>query len=257
MTLAQNLRICRLETQAEFLKLIRTPAYAASTLLFPLIFYVFFGLIMGRSWSVGSVAMTRYLLATYGAFGVIGATLFGLGVGLAVERGMGWLEVKKASPAPPAVYFVAKAIAAVLMAALMITLLFALSALAGGVRMPLAQWVLLGGSLVAGALPFAAMGLAIGYFAGPQSAPAIVNLIYLPMSFCSGLWLPLNFLPHALAQAAPALPPFHLAQIGLAILHAPTRGTVWSHAGALVGFTLLFAGLAWIGHRREQERIYG
>jgi len=97
-------RIYRAETKCECLKLLRTPMYVASTLLFPLIFYVFFGLLMGSSMSVGSLPVARYILATYGAFGVVAATLFGLGVTLAVERGLGWLELKQASPMPTGAY---------------------------------------------------------------------------------------------------------------------------------------------------------
>ncbi len=37
-------------------------------------FYIFFGLSMGRQQSPDAVPMARYLLATYGAFGVMGAT---------------------------------------------------------------------------------------------------------------------------------------------------------------------------------------
>jgi len=59
------------------------------------------------------------------------------------------------------------------------------------------------------------MGLAIGYFAGPNSAPAAINLIYLPLSFCSGLWVPYMFLPKLVRQIALALPPYHLSQLAL------------------------------------------
>jgi len=257
MTLSRLLRIYRIETKCEVLKLVRTPVYVFTTLLFPLIFYVFFGLAMGRSTSAGAFPIARYLLATYGTFGVVAASLYGFGIGLAVERGMGWLEIKQASPAPPVAHLAAKTTACLLLSAGVIVLLFALGAIAGGVRIPAAQWLLLAGSLTLGAAPFCAMGLAIGYFAGPKSAPAIVNLIYMPMAFCSGLWIPIDFLPRALQQGAVALPTYHLAQIGLAILNGPVRGAVAGHVGALVGFTLLFVGIAWLGHRREQERIYG
>lgn len=257
MNMSTWFRIYRAETKCECLKLLRTPMYVASTLLFPLIFYVFFGLLMGSSMSVGSLPVARYILATYGAFGVVAATLFGLGVTLAVERGLGWLELKQASPMPTGAYLAAKATACLLLGAVGIALLFLLGALGGGVRMPAVEWLMLGGSLVAGALPFCALGLAIGYFAGPSSAPAIVNIIYLPMALCSGLWIPIDFLPRAIQQAATALPAYHLAQIGLRVLNGPARGTLGGHVGALVGFTLLFGGLAWIGHRRQQERIYG
>jgi ABC-2 type transport system permease protein len=253
--ISRPIRIYWLETKCEFLKTLRTPMYTASTLLFPLMFYLFFGLAMG--WKAGTVPMTRYLLATYGVFGVMGASLYGFGAGLAVERGLGWLQVKRASPMPPPAYFAAKTAVCLLFGAMVVALLFAAGAIFGGVRMPAAQWLLLGGSLVLGAVPFCALGLAIGYFAGPSSAPAIVNLIYLPMAVCSGLWIPSQFLPHALQQVGRVLPAYDLAQLALGILRAPVEGTVPRHLEGLAGFTLLFLGLAYFGHRREEERIYG
>jgi ABC-2 type transport system permease protein len=247
-----------LEAKMEFLKSIRLRQYSLSTILFPCMFYVFFGLTMGRE-SPGKdlMPMARYLLATYGAFGVIGATLFAFGAGLAIERGLGWLQVKRASPMPPAAYFVAKAAVAVAFGAAVVTLLFTMGALFGGVRMPLWQWLAMGGTLVAGSIPFCALGLVIGNLTGPNSAPAIVNMIYLPLSFCGGLWIPFDFLPPAIRSIAPFLPTFHFSQIALAILGAPVQGTIAAHIGALAAFTCTFAGAAWIAHLRGREKMFG
>jgi ABC-2 type transport system permease protein len=246
-----------LETKCEFLKLLRMPTYVIPTLLFPLMFYAFFGLAMGREAPPGSMPMARYLLATYGAFGVIGATLFGFGVSVAVERGLGWLQLKRASPMAPLAYFLAKGTVCLIFSAVIVTLLFPMGAVFGAVRMPATDWLLLGGALVLGSVPFCALGLAIGYLAGPNSAPAIVNLCYLPMSFCAGLWIPLQFLPHALQNIALALPAYHFAQIAIRMLHAPAQGSLGTHIEALAGFALVFAGIAWIAHSREREKMYG
>jgi len=245
-----------MESKTELLKMTRLKQYSISTVAFPLMFYCFFGLAMGRQ-SLGAVSISRYLLATYGAFGVMGATLYAFGVGVAVERGLGWLEVKRASPMPPAAYFVAKGVVSLTFGALVVTLLFALGAIFGGVRMPAAQWLLMWGALVVGAIPFGAMGLAIGSFAGPNSAAGLVNMIYLPMAFCGGLWMPIDVLPKVLQQIAPFLPSYHFGQIALAILRAPVQGTVWGHVEALLGFGLVFAGVAWIGQARDRDKVYG
>ncbi len=96
------------------------------------------------------------------------------------------------------------------------------------------------GMLVAGAIPFSAMGLAIGYFAKPNSAPAVVNLVYLPMSFCSGLWIPLFMLPHGLQTFARFLPPYHMSQLALGIVGMTTDpAPAWGHVEALIAFTLI------------------
>jgi ABC-2 type transport system permease protein len=246
-----------LEAKMEFLKSLRMKAYSLSTVLFPAMFYIFFGLSMGRQQSPDAVPMARYLLATYGAFGVMGASLFAFGVGIAVERGLGWLQVKRASPMPPAAYFLAKAVVGLSFGAIVVALLFGLGAAFGEVRMPMWQWLAMGGALIAGAIPFCALGLAIGSFAGPNSAPAVVNMIYLPMAFCGGLWIPFRFLPKGIQAIAPFLPSFHFSQIALRILGAPVEGSAGSHVEALLGFTLVFAGIAWLGQMREREKMYG
>src|SRR6185312_15410578 len=80
------------EAYYELLKYIRIPMYAGSTLLFPVMFYILFGLVMNRDTSMGRIGVSTYLIATYGTFGVMGASLFANGIGVAVERGLGWMQ---------------------------------------------------------------------------------------------------------------------------------------------------------------------
>src|SRR5258708_22522084 len=208
------LRICFKEAKYEFLKSLRNPMYSVSTLLFPIMFYILFGLVMGRQ-MIGGIRTTVYLIPSYGTFGVMGASLFGTAASLASERGLGWLQVKRASPMPPFAYFLAKVVMSLIFSAIVITLLFLLGVTFGGVHLPALNLAKLALTLIAGSLPFCAMGLAIGYFAGPTSAPAFINIFYLPMSFCSGLWMPIMFLPTIIQQIAVFLPSYHLAQLAL------------------------------------------
>ena len=249
-------RIHWMELKTEFLKMLRLPAYVIPTLTFPIIFYLFFGVAFRGRTAGGGMSMASYLIATYGAFGVIGASLFGFGVGVAVERGQGWLQVKRATPMPLSAWFGAKIGMAMLFSAIIVLGLFAVGATLGGVRFPLETWLQLFFTFVAGALPFGALGLAVGYFAGPNSAPAIVNLIYLPMSFASGLWIPIQMLPKVVQKIAPALPPYHFAQLALNEIGAGT-GKSGTHLLALLGFTVLFLILATIGYRRDEGKLYG
>lgn len=245
------------EARYEFVKYLRMPMYTVSTLCFPLMFYVFFGLTMGQKSSGTLPPMVRYLLATYGTFGVIGISLFGFGVGVAVERGLGWLQVKRASPMPQGAYLFAKIATCIAFSIMLVICLFTLGAVFGGVRMEASRWLLLAGTLIAGSIPFCAMGLALGYHARPNSAPGVCNSLYLPLAFCSGLWIPLPALPKLLQSFAPALPPYHLSQLALAALGAPAQGDPLRHIQALLGFTLLFCGIAWFGMRRDSEKMYG
>jgi len=249
-------RIYLLETKFEFLKLLRLPAYVVATLGFPLMFYAFFGLMFG-SGHVANTQYSTYLLATYGAFGVIGATLFGFGVSVAVERGQGWMLVKRSSPMPPAAYFAAKIATSAAFSAAVVAALFTLGALAGGVRLPAHEWLGMGAALILGALPFCSLGLAIGYIAGPNSAPGIVNLINLPMSFLSGLWIPISALPPTVQHIAPFLPAYHLGQLALDAIGAGDGTAVWVHILALLAFTSLALSAAAFGFRRDEGKLYG
>lgn len=250
------LRVYRTEAWQEFLKLIRLPIFAATTIALPLMFYVIFGITFAGEQARG-VGMTTYMLATYGAFGVIGVALFGFGVSVAVERGQGWMRLKRVAPMPPLAYFVAKVVMSLAVATIIVLAMFTLGALVGGVRLDPQQWVAVGLALVAGALPFSAMGLAFGYLVGPNSAPAVLNLAWLPMAFASGLWIPISQLPDVVQSVAVALPPYHFVQLALGTIGASEGGSPVVHAAAVLGFTLLFLVVAAWGFRRDEGRTYG
>jgi len=245
------------EVKYEFLKNLRLRMYTASVLSFPIMFYVLFGLVLNANESIAGMRVPTYLIATYGTFGVMGASLFGTAAGLASDRGLGWLQVKRASPMPPFAYFVAKVITSMVFSSIIVLVLFALGVAIGGVRMSASEFTRLLATLVAGSLPFSAMGLALGYFAGPNSAPPTINLIYLPMSFCSGLWVPFMFLPNVVRQIALVLPPYHLSQLALGIVDAGNHETNATHWEVLIAFTMICLGIARIGFQRDQEKMYG
>lgn len=236
------LRLYLLESWYELLRVLRTPSFALPTLLFPLAFYLMFAVVLPGKW--GDLHRATYLLATYGVFGVMGPALFGFGVGLAIERQQGWLELKRVSPMPTAAYFAAK-VAMSLAFALAVTVLLSAAAVGfGGVRIGLLDWCLLVAALLLGSLPFCAFGLWIGTLAKGQAAVAVVNLVYLPMSVLSGLWIPLMVFPPLLQKLAVIWPSWHLAQLALGVV-GQARGVNYAlHAGVLLLAGLLFLLLA-------------
>ena len=244
--------ICVKEVKYEFLKSVRIPMFLVATLVLPLMFYVLFGLVMGRQ-MIGNLRSTVYLMAAYGTFGVMGASLFGTAASLAAERGLGWLEVKRASPMPPFAYFLAKVIMGLAFSAIDVVALMILGVAFGGVHLPAAIMAKLALTLITGSLPFCAMGLAIGYFARPTSGPALINLFYLPMSFCSGLWMPFSFLPRFIQRVGILLPSYHLSQLSLNLIGGGQGGSAWGHWETLIGFALLCLGIARLGHQRDQR----
>src|SRR5690554_2547432 len=129
-------RIYWLEFRNEVRKNLRMPAYTISSLMFPFMFYMLFAMLYGGEPIAGTNTAT-YMLASMGTFGVVGLALFGYGVGVATERGQGWMIIKRASPMPPLAYFTAKTGMALLMSAIIVLMLFSAGALVQGIRLPL------------------------------------------------------------------------------------------------------------------------
>lgn len=237
-----------LEARFEFLRLLRTPSFAFPTLMFPPLFYLLFGLLLNH----GNGGAAHYLFATYSVFGVMAPSLFGFGVAIAIEREKGWLALKRVAPMPPGAYLLAKLAMAMMCAAIIYLTLAAMAYALGGVWQGLSQWLALGVVSVGGALPMCALGLMIGARANASAAPAFVNLIYLPMAFLSGLWMPLSILPKLLGQIAPLWPTWHLGQLALMVVgQVPASGIaghlLWLAAFTAAGFLIARRWLARAG----------
>jgi ABC-2 type transport system permease protein len=230
-----------LEAKYEFLRLLRTPMFALPTILFPALFYLLFGVVLG---SRGDGNAAQYLLATYGVFGVMGAALFGFGVTVAIEREQGLLALKRALPMPPGAYMLAKMAMAMLFSAIVSLLLALLALTLAKVALSPWQWGLLVVVDVLGALPFCALGLYLGTLASGSGAPAVVNLIYLPMAFLSGLWIPLSMLPDVFATIALVWPAYHLGQVALKVVGMDGGGPLALHLGVLAAMAVVFFVLA-------------
>ncbi|RMH40243.1 MAG: ABC transporter permease [Gammaproteobacteria bacterium] len=250
-------RVLISESRFEILKTMRQPGFVIPSLAFPMMFYLFFGIIFNRN-GMGS-QMPVYMMATYGTFGVIGPSLFSFGVGVAVEKSQGWFDLKQASPIPPLLYIIARIVLAMAFSLAILIGLYSIGALLGDVVLHRTQWLLLTLTLLLGAIPFCLFGLFIGLRFKAQSAPAIVNLIYLPSAFFSGLWIPIMLFPDYLQKLANLLPPYHLAQLVLHIISgddsaraAFTNGqSVSYHLILLAGYTLLFGWMAIRSYQKE------
>lgn len=229
-----------LEAKCEFLRMLREPSFCIPVIAFPTLFYLLFGVLLNRR----SADAAQYLLATYGAFGVIGAALFGFGATIAMDRERGYLRLRRALPTPPAAQLLAKMAMAMLFALVISLALALLAATLGGVSLAPAQWAGLFAVNVSGVLPFAAIGLYAGTLVGGSGAPALLNVLHLPMAFLSGLWLPLSMLPDWLGRLAPVWPAWHLGQLALKVVGHDDGGALWTHLLTLCVLTAIFSLLA-------------
>ncbi|MCY4599501.1 MAG: ABC transporter permease [Acidobacteria bacterium] len=234
-----------LEARAQFLSVARTPGFTIPTLVFPIMFYVFFGVVM----SFSPLAPT-FLLATYGVFGLMGPSLFGFGVGFATERDSGALLLKQTTPMPVAAYLLARVATALLFGMAIVLGLFLLAAFAADVTLYRWQWFALAGVVLSSVIPFCALGLAIGAWVRAQSAVAIVNLVFFPMAFLSGLWMPIAMLPSLVQDLAVVFPAYHQSQLALKVVGMDQGGSTGVHILMMGIFTAVFLIVAAVGFRR-------
>jgi ABC-2 type transport system permease protein len=240
------------EIRFELLKLSRNRSYLFSMIGFPVVFYLLFG-VTNKSSAYQGHTIARYLLAGYSCFGAMGSSLFGIGAGLALERGHGWLEMKRASPMPAAAYLLAKLCVAITFACGITLLLTILGTAMAGVHITVLEGLGLLATIAGGVLPFASLGLVIGLLMPSNAAPGVINLIYLPLSFCGGLWMPIEVLPHWLQLVAHGLPSFWFARLAFRILgyHDGPPFLAWALLAAYAVVFLLAAAL--IFRRQETQ----
>jgi ABC-2 type transport system permease protein len=240
----------------EFLKLIRLPAFILPTLISPVMFFALFGL-PNLSYKFGNTSAGAYILISLGSYAMMFTGFITFGAGIASERGLGWNKLLRVSPISPLDFLIAKAVSAIVMGIAAIALLFIFAILVGHVSLPLLTWLQIVGLLVVGMIPFIAIGFALGYIAGPNSAAPIASLIFLPLGFCSGLFEPLQFMPTVVQNIAPYLPSYHAAQLGWTALGAGDGKSFWIHLLWLIGYTVIFTIIAVIAYRRDENKTFG
>ncbi len=240
MPLRSVLHIYIGEVWDEMIKLARVPAYTLMTVLPPVLFYFLFS-----ASQQGKPAAELYGLASFTAFGVISPGLLGIGIVFAMDRDRGLLALRRAFPMPAGAYLAAKLVLAALFAVLITLPIMLVAMTSAGVVLPPARWAALLGVAVVGVMPFCALGLYVGTLVKGENSGAILNGIYLPMSFLSGLWVPLSALPYILTVTAPIWPAYHLAILTRAAVGEVSPSNLALHIAYLVTMTVVFFALSY------------
>jgi ABC-2 type transport system permease protein len=231
------------DAKYEALRMLRAPAFAIPFLLIPVPVYLLFGVVMAAQAAATDPHVFDFLFIGFSVMAVMGPALFGVGSTLAPERDAGLMKLKRALPAPAGSYLLAKMLMAMFFAALAMGLMIIAAKLAGKISFTNLQLLALSATLVVGALPFCAIGLLIGACFSGSAAPGLTNLIYLPMLWLGGLFIPL---PAFLQKWVVIWPAFHLQQVAVAMSgigkfqFLPPQIS----AAVLLGVTVLCGGLA-------------
>ncbi len=233
------------EIKFELLRVTRAPVFVIPMVLLPTALYFLFAVLIAGAGADGKPhpEVATFLFTGFATFAVIGPALFGVGCSIAIERDQGLLRLKRAMPAPAGGYLLAKVVMATIFGAVSASAVAAVALLAGRITLSVPQVATLVAVLVAGTLPCSALGLFIGTRVSGTASPGVINLIYLPMVYLSGLFFPL---PKTLQSWSVIWPTRHMYQLALAAAHLPVPGRFDPplSAAVLMAIMLVLGGLA-------------
>ncbi len=239
---------------------LRTPDFAIGVIAIPVLLYAMFGLPNASSVLPGGTTVGLAMAVSISAYGVVSLAIFTFGEDVAKERGRGWFRTLGATPMPTWVALAGKTTNALVLGILVVVAIALLAVTVGGAQMPAASWLLLGATMLAGVLAFSTLGFAIAFVARPRTAAMIANLVFLPLAFMSGFFVPLGELPQVLREVAEFLPTFHFGQLAYGVVMpgadvefwtgAETQ-PVWVHLAWVAGSAVILGAAALLGARRE------
>jgi ABC-2 type transport system permease protein len=228
----------------------RSRELAFFTFLLPILFFLLLGSAYGDD-EINGVSGYQYLLAGMIGYGAASTTFAGLALLLVIRRESGVLKRLRATPLPPATY-----VAAVLASIILIFLVEAVILLVIGrfaFDVPLAGSIAsLAVVLLLGAASFAALGIGLtALIRSAEGSSAVVNAIYLPLSFISGAFFAKDTFPEVLQALAAILPLSHLIELTRDVM--VFDDTIWDHLGnvamvvawGLAGLVVAVRGFRW------------
>ncbi len=232
------------------LETLRQPTYVVTTLVFPSMFFLFFGVPNARD-----ADSSALLTGSFASFGVLGVVLFQMTVGVAQERASFWHQYQRTWPLRPMIFLVARLVSGLFLALLTVGLVLVTASMTTELDFQLGQTILFFLTVILGGIPFAALGVFLGTITTPRSAVPVANLFYLPLSFAGGLWIPPGALSEKVQEFSSYLPTRAYGEIVWALVNHNPLESKWiaSH----LGYSVLFLGLAVWAHKRDEGARFG
>lgn len=234
-------------------RLVRSWKFLVITVGFPVTFYMLFlGNRTAGSMVNGTVSWRVYLMVSMSSFGALVAALTAGGARLSTERASGWARQLRVTPIPAWSYVTTKVAASMLVILPVVALVEVVGAAFGNVRLPLHLWLELTALVWATSLPFAMLGVFIGFTVTAETAFPVVIALMFVLGYFGGLFSPVTSMPGALQVAARVLPSFHHAALAIALLDG--HGLGLEHWIVLAVYAVAISLAIVVKHRIEEAR---
>ena len=226
----------------------RDPASVFFTVLLPVIFLFIFATIFGTDPidELGGVKTTTYYVPAILTLAVISATMVSPAISITQDRESGVLKRVRGTPLPPAVFIAGRVGNGIVISLLMAVLVTLIGRVVYDVDVPGATAPAVLIALAVGAAAFSCLGLALTtVIPSEDAAPAVTNVVALPLYFISGIFIPENEIPDGVLRVADAFPFRHFFEAFFAAFDPNTTGSgvelgnlavvaAWGAAGLIV-----------------------
>lgn len=192
----------------------RNPATVFFSVAMPLIFLFLLGAVFGSGAKrdpVYNLLGDQYLVPAIMTLGIVSATFVNIAMTITFQREMGVLKRMRGTPLPTSVFVSARTASAVVNASLIAIVIMVAGKLAYDVEITASRFAGVAFATVLGSIVFCSLGFALTVFIPNQAAaPAITNMIVLPLYFISGVFGDANNLPPLLSEIGQIFPIYHL-----------------------------------------------
>jgi ABC-2 type transport system permease protein len=233
-----------LHCKSQLLTGLREPSFVVPIVVFPSLFYLFFGLP-----AASSADEANRVLGSYATYAVLAVMFNQFTAGIAQGRMQVWEDYLRILPASFG-HRMAGWLAAGLVIGMVSFLLVAVCAVTlTPVDAGPAQWGFLGLAVLFGSIPMVLLAASFGLWLMPKAAMTIATLVYFLLTYAGGIWASPDELPDWLQSISPFLPTRLWGELAWSSVEA----VAWNRAHWLgtLAYGLLFGALAFWGYRRE------
>ncbi|PLR77309.1 ABC transporter permease [Bacillus sp. V3-13] len=241
-----------MQIKAEILRIFRNPYFVFWSLLMPILFYGLFTKVFNTGLPDAALWQAHYLMSMT-VFSVMGSSIMTLGIRLVEERTKGWTTFMRLTPLPFTAYFFAKMIGQTVVHFFSIMIIFFSGALMNGISLTVGEWVSSGFWILAGSLPFLALGTLVGTMRRVDTASGVSNLIYMGLAISGGLWMPMETLPSFIQDISLWLPSFHFGDGAWQIIRGGSPD--WMNILVLGSYFFLFMILSSYIRRKQEAAV--
>ena len=246
--LGMTVRYALMSTRLAF----RNTRFLVVTVALPLMLFLLYANLYKGQDAGNGLSVVAYLMVSMASFGCIGAAI-NTGARIAIERQVGWNRQLRLTALPGHSYLVAKAIVSMLVTLPALLLVFLAGATIGGVQLNLSQWLGTGLAVWLGLIPFAVLGLVIGFAGTVDSVQPISMITYLGLSILGGLWFPVEQFPPFLQDVAKLTPSYWLADLGRSVLAGD--GVPVNAVLVLAAWTIVLGVFGVVAYRRSGKKV--